>query len=202
MPKPAQIVIAVAVLALLGVGVWWGVKGKNNNANNAANTNTSQNNTSNVNSIVNFNGSISTYSPELQEYTNDELGISFRFPTDYSITENIGRPNETRRPAFGIYVDKSTDSTVGNELVISNRAVGFEEETILKSGSTTIDGKPVRWEVTSEEISKVTHYTKRYLFSPLNLGSQYSEYWIAFPVDSDGENDVYEQIVQSIKLLK
>ncbi|MBI4092930.1 MAG: hypothetical protein HY420_03315 [Candidatus Kerfeldbacteria bacterium] len=199
MNQSTKVLIGTAVILLLGVGVWWGVD--KNKSSQTPNANYSTVNTTNVNRSINYNGSIAVYSSSEQEYMNNQLGISFRFPNTYTVTEDIGQSNGVDIPVFSIDLG-SNDPSLGSGLMITNRAVGFEEETILKNGSTTIDGKAVKWVVSSEETNKVTHFTKRYLFSPLNLGNQYSEYWIAFPVDRDGKNDVYEKIVQSIKLLK
>lgn len=72
MNKTLQAIISVAVLALLGVGVWWGMKEKNNNAALQTNTNTNQ--------VANSNDSVRG------RYSND--GVTFDYPSNLTVRPN------------------------------------------------------------------------------------------------------------------
>lgn len=186
----------IGVLLVLIIAGGWYYFSKNNKANNTNNSNLG------VNSSVNYNGSTTDYSSDLQQYTNNSLGVSFRFPKTYVVTEDVAQSSGTDIPFFSIDMNSKDSTVAGQGMTISNKPTGFESDNILEKGTTSIDAKQVRWEITSRTVNSSALKTKRYLFSPLNNGKQYSEYWIAFPVNSDGKNQVFDTVIQSLKLFQ
>lgn len=195
MTKPLQILIPLVVIALLGVGVWWGIVFYDNNYGRPYNTN-------NTNSIKQNPSSTNTsITKEITRTVTErftDLGMDFVIPKTMTVEEKdlVTTQNQQTFHTFTLIL---RDSSIGESLIISNEARGFETETTIQEGTTTLDGYKVRWLLTKAQTAdgKPTKF-KRYLFVPYNDGNQYSEYWILFPADTTKTARYFESFVTTI----
>ncbi len=128
------------------------------NTNTAVNQNT--NTTSNINSATNTNTNSSVDTSRWETYRNDEVGISFNYPTDWDqsyYTESVraqyyrdsifaarqSYDAESATPGYGEIVVQSipySNNSSLNDWVQMNDPVS-EAETLVSENSTTVSGE-------------------------------------------------------------
>ncbi|MEW5922367.1 MAG: hypothetical protein AB1746_00115 [Candidatus Zixiibacteriota bacterium] len=213
MPRALGAVLLVAILVIAGYGIYaYFTSSENDNSDNLnvalnvneranANIPIITNNASNTNSVSNDNTNAAITISGPTTYTNDVVPFSIAIPSTATIQEQYVSTtvvNGTTYPSFTIII---TDSRVSGEMVISNRATGFETEQTTSETQGKIDEKPTRIvETTRTTTNSAPDNIRRYLFSPLNSGTMYEEMWISYPIDSQAQSQIFESIIEQIKL--
>jgi hypothetical protein len=202
--KPANkslwIVLVIVILALAGYGIYAYVSGNTNNANTTSNINSTINTNvaENSNSVGNINTTPTISGPTT--YENSVIPFTLGIPASATVREQHVSSNIVNGIAYPSFTLAIMDSRVSGELIISNRATGFENEQTTSETQGQVDGKPVRIiESTRINTNSTPEKMIRYLFSPLNSGTMYEEMWISYPTDTQAQIQVFQSIVNNIK---
>ncbi|MFA6271981.1 MAG: hypothetical protein WC693_02615 [Patescibacteria group bacterium] len=144
------IVLISVVIFLIAGALWYAFGKENENTNNAnttqvgnENTNTVLNTNANTNTAVNSNTNSAVDTSDWLTYTNEEYGFEFKYPRDFSVTDNASyfsvlpiNNNEALPRAVDIsqgsitdHINSIIDSDSLNE-VLSNESLEINGEDV------------------------------------------------------------------------